>query len=210
MSTSSFWSGPVRGGAPSAAQAASSAGLTAAGNLFDKAVGALAQGDEDKARRLAAQAADRPFDDHEGIWPGPWAAHFALFQLVTNEIEEWPEGDHTWIDALEDLAAGASGRQLRELRHLAAVLRQDARLLGVDEHEARQLGRLTGGADPAEQPADEVSEGERADYVLELARLVLAAENRFGSPGEPMPAPGERRRPDPGDASVRGGSPRRA
>lgn len=179
MSTSSFWSGPVRGGGPSAEQAASLAATEAATNLFDKVVEALARGDEGRARQLAAQAARRPFDDHEHVWPGPWAAHFAIFELVTDTIEEWPEEDHGWVGVLADLTAGESGRQLDELKHLAAVLRQDARLLGVHQEEAAALRELADGSDPAVAPHELVPERERADYVLDLARLLLRLEEQF-------------------------------
>lgn len=179
MSTSSFWSGSVRGGAPSAQQAASLAAMTAAGNLFDKVVHALRQGDEARARRMAAQVAARPFDEHEGLWPGPQAAHYALFELVTDTVEDWPEDDQTWLDALTELAAQVSGRQRDELRHLAAVLHHDATILGVGELEARRLRELADGADPMALPSDEVPAAERADYVLDLARLVLVTQQRI-------------------------------
>lgn len=179
MATSSFWSGTVRGGAPSAEQDASFAGMAAAANLVHKTVEALARGDEDRARRLAAQAAARPFDEHEEIWPGPWAAHYALFERVTDLVEDWPEGDHAWVGALADLMGRVSGRQLDELRHLAAVLDQDARLLSVDDDEARRLRSLAGDADPLAEPSIGVPEDERADYVLDLSRLVLLVRTRL-------------------------------
>ena len=179
MSASSFWSGTVRGGAPSAEQDASLAGMAAAGNLVRKVVEALARGDEDRARRLAAQAAARPFDEREEIWPGPWAAHYALFELVTNMVEDWPEDDHAWVGALAGLMGEVSGRQLDELRHLAAVLDQDAWLLGVDDSEASRLRALAGDADASGEPADGVPEDERAGYVLDLSRLVLLVRTRL-------------------------------
>lgn len=181
MSTSSFWSGSVRGGAPSAQQEASLAAMTAAGNLFDKVVDALRQADEARARRMAAQVAARPFDEHEEVWPGPQAAHYALFELVTDAVEDWPEDDQTWVDALADLAAQLSGRQRDELRHLAAVLHQDAEILGVGELEARRLRALADGADPMAMPSDEVPASERAAYVLDLARLVLVTRQRIAA-----------------------------
>lgn len=179
MTESSFWAGSVRGGAPSAAQAASIAAQQAAENLFHKTVEALEQGDEEKAERLARQTALRPFDDHEEVWPGPWQAHYALFELMTDVVEEWPAGDHGWIDALSDVISRSSGRQLEELRHLAAVLSQDARFHSVDELEARRLRGLAAGADPLANPSDEVPEDERVDYVLDLASLVATLRRRL-------------------------------
>lgn len=188
MSTSSFWSGPVPGGGASAVQAASMAGMVAAGNLFHKAVAALAHGDQDKAHRLARQAAFRPFDDHEGVWPGPAAAHYALFELVVDTVEELPEGDDTWVEVLVELASRVSGRQLDELRHLAAVLRQDARFHGVEEQEARRLVALAQGRDVRQTPGDDVAEDERYDYVLELAHLVLALRTSLQQAGVEVPS----------------------
>lgn len=188
MSTSSFWSGPVRGGGPSAVQAASMAGMVAAGNLFDKAVAALARGEEDQAHRLVRQAAFRPFDDHEGVWPGPAAAHFALFELVVDTVEQLPEGDDTWVDVLIELASRVSGRQLDELRHLAAVLDQDRDFHGVEEHEARRLRALAQGSSTRRTPGDDVAEDERYDYVLDLAHLVLALQTALQDAGVAVPA----------------------
>lgn len=179
MSTSSFWSGPVRGGAFSAEQDASWAGMTAAENLFRKTVAALSRGEEDKARRLATQAAQRPYDDFEGVWPGPAAAHFALFQLVTDEVEESTEDDHAWVDAFADVVSRVSGHQLHELRYLAAILSQDAGYHSIDGQEAARLRTLAGGVDLQAQPGDDVPEDERPDYVLELARLLRALAARF-------------------------------
>lgn len=175
MTTSSFWSGSVRGGAPSAAQAASMAAMAAASNLFHKVVAALERDQAERAERLATQAAQRPFDDHEEVWPGPEAAHYALFELVTDTIEEWPEGDHTWVEAFADLTSRASGRQRDELRHLAAVLHQDASVLAVDDDEARRLHGVADGADPRARLSENLPEEERPGYVLELARLVIEA-----------------------------------
>lgn len=179
MTTSSFWAGPVRGGAPSAEQAASMAGLIAAGNLFEKVVGALALGDEEKARRTATLVARRPFDDFEEVWPGPTAARYALFQLVTDTVDELPEDDDTWVAVLDDIASGVSGRQLDELHHLAAVLHQDADFLGIGEREAGRLKVIAGGADPKVWPGDDVPEDQHGDYVLELAHLYVALEARL-------------------------------
>lgn len=179
MTTSSFWAGPVRGGAPSAEQAASMAGLIAAGNLFEKVVGALVLGDEDKARRVATQVARRPFDDFEDVWPGPTAARYALFKLVTDTVDELPEDDDTWVAVLDVIASAVSGRQRDELHHLAAVLPQDADFLGIGESEAARLKVVADGADPQAWPGDDVPEDQRGDYVLQLAHLYLALEGRL-------------------------------
>lgn len=176
MTTSSFWSGSVRGGGRSVAQAASVAALLAADNLFDKVVAALERGDGQEARRLATRTADRPFDDHEGVWPGPAAAHHAIFMLVTDTVEEWPDDDDTWVDALAEVLSQVSGRQLGEIRHLAGVLHHDALLLGVHEREASRLRVLAGGADPLAMPSEVVPGVQRSDYVLELAHLYLTVQ----------------------------------
>lgn len=98
---------------------------------------------------------------------------------MTDVIEEWPAGDHGWIEALSDVISRSSGRQLEELRHLAAVLSQDARFHSVDELEARRLRALAVGADPLANPCDEVPQDERVDYVLDLARLVVTLRRRL-------------------------------
>lgn len=155
------------------------AGLIAAGNLFEKVVGALALGDQDKARRMATQVARRPFDDFEEVWPGPAAAHYALFELVTDTVHELAEDDDTWVDALAHVASEVSGRQLDELHHLAAVLHQDSHMLGIGQSEAARLKALASGADPKAWPGDAVPEDEHGDYVLELAQLKLALQARL-------------------------------
>lgn len=126
---------------------------------------------------MAIRTAERPFEPHEQVWPGLWAAHMRLFMIVTDMVEEWPEGDHSWVDVLAGFARDARGLDLVELQYLAAVLIQDAVLLNVDDHEADLLEAVAAGADPKVEPALEILEEERTDYVLALARLIPRVED---------------------------------
>lgn len=147
-------------------------------NLLDKTLDALDRGDEDTAHRMAAKAAARPFDEYEELWPGPWAAHYRLFEEVVDTIEEWPEGDHGWVDVLAEVTAQATGRHLTELRSLAATLAQDARFHAVEPAEAARLHELAEGAQVTEVDND-LPEADRAAYVLDLARLIRVVSERL-------------------------------
>jgi hypothetical protein len=65
-----------------------SAGILAgAGNLFDKAVRAWADGDEERARLLVARCLSLPYDEHEQAVPALWSARLRVYTLVANAVE---------------------------------------------------------------------------------------------------------------------------
>lgn len=154
------------------AQQASWAQHVAAQNLLDKVADAVDDGDERRARKLAEQAASLPFDDHEEVWPGPFSAGQGVFEAISDIVEEWPEGDASWIEVLAEALETSDGWAREELLHVIGVLRHDAGLLSVTEVEAARLGRLTGGTElDVEGPSIRVPEEDRVDYVLAVVRL---------------------------------------
>ena len=58
-----------------------------AGILFDKAVRAWADGDEERARLLVARCLSLPYDEHEQAVPALWSARLRVYTLVANAVE---------------------------------------------------------------------------------------------------------------------------
>lgn len=178
---SSFWPGVGDLGKPSPEQAASRAALFGAETLVRKAVVALEKGDRERAEMFAAMAAGRPYGEFEGVWPGPWMARFVLYQVVSDVVEHWPEDDHGWVDVLSEVAAALTGRQLEELRHLAAVLADEASAFGSEGVEERRLREVAAGvSSDVEMPGAE-DEQERPGYVLDLAELTYLVDQRLAA-----------------------------
>lgn len=65
----------------------SQAAMRAAENLLVKAVDRMRSGEQDAAERLMGRAAELPFDDHEGVWPGPTIAAQLLFDVIADQSE---------------------------------------------------------------------------------------------------------------------------
>jgi hypothetical protein len=73
-------------------------------SLLVKVGAAWDVGDEAKSARLLDRAAGMPFVRQESVWPGPYAAHLILFELLTHTVET--SDPDTWFDAVEATAAG--------------------------------------------------------------------------------------------------------
>ena len=65
----------------------SQAAMRAAENLLVKAVDRMRSGEQTAADRLMGRAAEIPFDDHEGVWPGPTIAAQLLFDVLADHSE---------------------------------------------------------------------------------------------------------------------------
>lgn len=72
-------------------------------NLLVKAGAAWDVLDDEKATRMIDRAAGLPWVAKETVWPGPYAAHLMLFELLVHTIETGRSGD--WFVAVESTFA---------------------------------------------------------------------------------------------------------
>ena len=115
----------------------SRAQMDAATNLLDKALRALDEGDEARARRLVERAVALPFDEHERVHPGAMMAHQKLFVAVTDALEN---GGDDWLGAAIDTFASAPEEAKYCLRDVLTSVLQD---YDLSADEQRRLRRLT-------------------------------------------------------------------
>ncbi len=87
------------------------AGQEAADNLLVKALRAIETADHARAARYIQRAVDLPFDEHEQAYPALISAHMALFIVVTDMLDECPEGDATWLDAASTCSVRQQSRR---------------------------------------------------------------------------------------------------
>lgn len=85
--------------------------LAGAGNLFDQAVSAWTQGDEQRARQLVAGCLSLPYDEHERAAPALWTATLKVYTRVADAMEACEEGDQLWLDRIEAVLEESDGRQ---------------------------------------------------------------------------------------------------
>ena len=116
----------------------SRAEMDAATNLLDKALRALDDGDEARARRFAERAVALPFDEHEQVHPAAMTAHQQLFEAVTDAIED---GGGEWLDAVIDTLASAPEEARYCLRDVLTAVLQDYELSDGDQRRLRRLIR---------------------------------------------------------------------
>lgn len=114
----------------------SRAQLTAATNLLDKALRALDDGDEARARRFVERAVALPFDEHERVHPGAMMAHQKLFIALTDALED---GGDDWLAAATDTFASAPEEARYSLRDALTAMLQDYELSGAEQRRVRRL-----------------------------------------------------------------------
>lgn len=159
----------------------SRAGQDGAHNLVDKALAALADGDQDRARRYLRTGARLPNDDREEGHPLPWIVHMELFNLVTDALEAAEEGDMRWLDAALEVLEHADQTESTELRDVLATLATDHELSPV-EHRGLQAAI----AAMPERPilADrQVEETELVEGTLALLQLCHTYDAALASRG---------------------------
>ena len=114
----------------------SRAQMTAATNLLDKAVRALDDGDEARARRFVERAVALPFDEHERVHPAAMMVHQRLFVAVTEALEDGGDG---WLGAAVDTFASGSEEARYCLRDILMSVMQDYELTVGEERRVRRL-----------------------------------------------------------------------
>ncbi len=116
----------------------SRAEMAAATNLLDKALRALDDGDEARARRFVDRAVALPYDEHEQVHPAAMTAHQLLFEAVTDAIDD---GGDEWLDAVIDTLASAPEEARYCLRDVLTAVLQDYELSAGDQRRLRRLIR---------------------------------------------------------------------
>ena len=116
----------------------SRAEMDAATNLLDKALRALDDGDEARARRFVDRAVALPYDEHEQVHPAAMTAHQQLFEAVTDAIED---GGDEWLGAVIDTLASAPEEAKYCLRDVLTAVLQDYELSDGDQRRLRRLIR---------------------------------------------------------------------
>ena len=118
----------------------SRAQMDAATNLLDKALRALDDGDEDRARRFVERAVALPYDEHEETHPAAMMAHQQLF---TPSPTPSSNGGDEWLDAASGTFASAPEQaQVQPARRAQGGAR---RTTSCPTREKRRLRRLTQG-----------------------------------------------------------------
>lgn len=145
----------------------------AAANLLDKALRALADGDDERAATFAARAARLPFDRHEEALPAATEAHMALFNSVTDEAED-SDDDSRWLDAALEVIDTAEPDGAASLRRALEVMVDDFQLLPA---EKRRIRAATAGAPDRPDVRDrQLDPEELTTVVLSILRTVVAYE----------------------------------
>jgi len=146
----------------------SRAEMDAATNLLDKALRALDDGDEARARRFVDRAVALPYDEHEQVHPAAMTAHQQLFEAVTDAIED---GDDEWLDAVIDTFASAPEEARYCLRDVLTAVLQDYELSDGDQRRLRRLIREV--PERAELPDLDLPPEQMATAVLEVLEGVI-------------------------------------
>ncbi|GLY31850.1 hypothetical protein [Kineosporia sp. NBRC 101731] len=137
----------------------------AAGNLLDKAVARLQEGDEVRARALVERALHLPYDEFEKIRPAVWWLELEVSTQFSDEVELAAEGDSGWLARAELLLSEASEPMV------AAVVRAALNDIGSEfrlpQRESRWLNRLIAGEPFGREPLSEI------DDIDELTVAVL-------------------------------------
>ncbi|EWT07716.1 hypothetical protein N864_01050 [Intrasporangium chromatireducens Q5-1] len=128
-------------------------------NLVTKALRALEEGDEERAVRYTSQASRLPWDAHEEVWPGALATHFALFEELSEAMEDAEDGDTRWIDDAVTVLGEVSGEPREHLARTLGIFGRDA-TIDLSSAEAKKIHRAVGrdpldvefGTDPTETP----------------------------------------------------------
>ncbi len=162
-------------------QQQSSGLLAGAGNLFDKAVRAWADGDGERARLLVARCLSLPYDEHEDAVPALWTARLRVYTLVANAVESSDEGDQSWLDRLEAVLDESDGWQHEILAYAVAEVGHSAGFTGASSSEVRRIADLAPGFDPERDPADHLPSEQHEAFVLAAVALTarLSTELQF-------------------------------
>lgn len=124
---------------PTAALAPISRGLdTAATNLLTKALRALDDDDEARAKQLVERAVALPYDDHEQVHPAASVANQLVFNEITDTLEDCE--DH-WVSAVADTFASATEEAKYALRDALKDILDDYNLTPEEQHRVRRLIR---------------------------------------------------------------------
>ncbi|GAA1709510.1 MULTISPECIES: hypothetical protein [Dietzia] len=171
----------------------SQAAMQAAENLLVKALDRMGSGEQDAAERLMGRAAEIPFDDHEGVWPGPEVAADLLYNLIADhsellaEFEFDDEGNeppievHLGIREIKGRLSPGEGEALREvMREILTVAGE----YGIDRHQVGRLREvlelLPRGEYHRELPGDATTQ-QRLDSIAAACRVsALLLETFYG------------------------------
>jgi len=146
----------------------SRAEMDAAKNLLDKALRALDDGDEARARRFVDRAVALPYDEHEQVHPAAMTAQQQLFVAVTDAIED---GGDEWLDAVIDTFASAPEEARYCLRDVLTSVLQDYELTDGDQRRLRRLIREV--PERAELPDLDLPPEQLATAVLDVLEGVI-------------------------------------
>ena len=152
----------------------SRAQMDAATNLLDKALNALGDGDDARARRFVERAVALPWDEHEKVHPAAMTAHQQLFEAVTDALED---GGEEWLDAVTDTFASAPEEARYTLRDVCTAVLQDYELTDADQRRVRRLIRDV--PERAELPDLDLPPDQMASAVLEVLEGVLHFEDAY-------------------------------
>jgi hypothetical protein len=142
--------------------------MDGATNLLEKALRALDNGDEDRARRFVERAVALPYDEHERMHPAAMMAQQQLFSAVTDALDD---GGDEWLDAVTDTFASAPEQARYTLRDVLKEVLQDYELSGGEE---RRLRRITKDVpERAELPDLELPPEQLVPAVLEVLEGVI-------------------------------------
>ena len=146
----------------------SQAQMDAATNLLHKALRALDDGDEDRARRFVERAVALPYDEHERMHPAAMMAQQQLFSAVTDALDN---GGDEWLDAVIGTFASAPEQGRFTLRDVLKLVVQDYQLTDPEE---RPLRRITQDVpERTELPDLELPPEQLAPAVLEVLESVI-------------------------------------
>ena len=146
----------------------SRARMDAATNLLDKALCALDDGDEARARRFVDRAVALPYDEHEQVHPAAMTAQQQLFVAVTDALDD---GGDDWLAAATDTFASAPEEARYCLRDVLSSVLQDYDLSDGDQ---RRLHRLISGVpERAELPDLDLPPEQLTTAVLDVLEGVI-------------------------------------
>ncbi|MFQ6170438.1 hypothetical protein ACK8HX_02430 [Oryzobacter sp. R7] len=147
----------------------------AAANLLEKALLAIDDGDDARARRMVERAVALPYDEREQAHPAALVAEQAMYDAVTDAIEEDPDED--WLDAaVGTLTHGPEEGRLAMRDALLAVL-QDYDLSEPERRRLRQaMARVP---ERSELHTLELTPAQLTDTVLGVLDGVLYFEDGY-------------------------------
>ena len=146
----------------------SRAQMDAATNLLDKALRALDDGDETKARRFVERAVALPYDDHEETHPAASMVQQQLFSAVVDALED---GGDEWLYAASGTFASAPEQARFCLRDVFRDVLQDYELSDAEQKRLRRLIRDV--PERAELRDLDLPAAQLVTVVLEVLEAVL-------------------------------------